>query len=108
MVSGGQPTFNYDRFAGLVGVVGLHFLDFADYAFPGENLAKYNVLLIQVRCRDSCDEELTTVGSFFPLLAISAKETNQVSRIPGPALAIDNKKGLSCLFMKFSSSNFVP
>lgn len=28
--------------------------------------------------------------------------------IPGPALAIDNKNGLSCFMIKFSSSNLVP
>ena len=41
-------------------------------------------------------------------LVLEAHGTLHEPLVFGPALAMDNKPGLSCFFVKFSSANFLP
>lgn len=88
-------------------------LDLADNAFAIQDFAEDNMLAIQVRSGDSCHEELGTIGAC-EVVMIELSGLREISCLwpgdhkPGPALAIERSRGLSCFSLKFSSSNFSP
>ena len=63
-------------------------------------------LAVQMRCRNGGDEKLGSVCAcrFYLRVTTSFSDNNK----PGPEFAIERRKGLSCFFSKFSSSNFSP
>lgn len=58
-----RRTLNHDGPARLIGVVGLHFLNFPHDALPRQDLAEDNVLLVEVGCGNGGDEKLTSIGA---------------------------------------------
>lgn len=71
------------------------------------NLAEDDVALVQPRSDDSGDEELGAVARKVRLVEHLNKHVVK-AYVLGPALAMDNRPGLSCLRVKFSSANFSP
>lgn len=68
------------------------------------------MLPIKMGCSHSSHEELRAIGPY-KLNKTRLKSTAFIEYQrykPGPALAIESKKGFSCFNSKFSSSNFSP
>lgn len=90
---------------------GLESLDNVQRSLVG-HLAEDDVPTVEPRGNDRGNEELGTVAIECQLRV----ENTGASRVPaagrphvlGPALAMDNKPGLSCFSWKFSSANFSP
>lgn len=90
-------------------VLGFHVLDLSDDTLPVQDLTENNVFTIQMRSGNSRDKELGAVGTFEVAgQSLESYSSAEELELPGPALAIDNRNGLSCFFSKFSSSNFSP
>lgn len=56
-------TFNHDGLSRLVGVIGLHFLDFPQNALAGQDLAEDNMFHVEVGCGNGSDEKLASIGA---------------------------------------------
>jgi hypothetical protein len=102
---------NDDISCGLVALGG-EVLNLADDGLSAQNFAKYNVLAVEVGGWNRRDEELGAIGACDGPAFVSNGSSRQRSAwesgLPGPAFAIDSKKGRSCLRLKFSSANFAP
>jgi hypothetical protein len=91
----------------LVAALCLKVLNFPDNALAVDDLAEYNMLVVQVWCGNGGNEELGAVGAWC-CKHLSLPPGFQSKYVPGPAFAMLNKNGFSCTRSKFSSSNFSP
>ena len=65
-------ALGYDNIlGGLVAALGGEILDFSDNGFAIQDFTENNMLAVEVRGRDSCDEELGSIGAYLPKSAQS-------------------------------------
>jgi hypothetical protein len=66
------------------------------------------VLAIEPRGDNGGDEELGAVAKKGEMLILLYHCRQRATYVLGPALAMERRPGLVCLYLKFSSGNFSP
>lgn len=77
--------------------------------FAAEDLAKYDVLIVEMWRGGACDEELRTVG-IWACVGLRTVRSGKKEMIRGCGLrrTMESRNGFVCLTGKASSSNFSP